>query len=313
MFERRRVQSYDDSKGLLYGWDFWTEPGKPKWINESYGFNTDLGKLTFYPGLVFSEDEDGVVVKERTKARYLAETVGLDLSALRRSVEAVLESYLHMISFLEGSFTSWHYATISGCAEDGKGFLTTIYHKVPRFEYRPTQHVNRHAASYRDILPTIVESYTLLEQQKRTEIDKAIMQLLIANKPNQPVDTELLYWHSCLDILVKLLSEHRFDERKKQGFSRRLVLACEDAKIDWRDLYPYIRRDEIFSDDVKADFRITRFRNNIIHAGDYPEFEEFSEVIEENARAAALAERMLMRAVGVEYEGTPVGEYRHLR
>jgi hypothetical protein len=70
-----------------------------------------------------------------------------------------------------------------------------------------------------------------------------------------------------------------------------------------------LNREGIFSDE-KLDFKITTFRNNMIHEGKYPDLEEYDDVFSEIARARALSERMVMKTIGVECKDTPIGKFR---
>ncbi|MBI4428207.1 MAG: hypothetical protein HY562_03725 [Ignavibacteriales bacterium] len=265
MFKRRRMKVFHDMKGLLFGYDDWTNQNKPLWKSDSHSYQTVIGELVFYPGLVFEEDEDGeVTVRDQTKVTISMSGDNIDIEKLKTSAENILENYLHIISFLENRFVYWFYGEIDARSTNGKGIVSSVYKWIPTWEYRRNDYIERHSKEYRDLVPTLVEKYLALSDQKRLELDKAIKQLLVAAKPDQPVDTELIYWHSCLDMLLKILSGERTSDRKYMGFSRKLVLACEEENIEWADLYAYARREDIFSDEVRADFKITTFRNNMI-------------------------------------------------
>ena len=314
MFKRTRMMCSHDMRGLLFGYDDYTDEKSPIWKEESHSYSTNVGQLVFYPGLVFDEDDTGnVIVREQLKVAITVKEQEIDVETLKSSIEKTLEDYLYIISFLEGKFLYWFYSEIDARALSGKGFVSNVYKRIPIWEYGKSQYLERYAKEYRQIVPGLVTKYISLADQKKLDLDKAIKQLLVASKPAQPIDTELIYWHSCLDILLKAISGESVVERKYIAFSRKLVLACEEANIEWVDLYPYVKRDEIFSDDVRADFRITTLRNNMIHEGNYPDPQQFGEVIAENSRAAALAERMILSILGVDYRNSPAGGFRPVR
>jgi hypothetical protein len=314
MFKRKRMKYFHDMKGLLFGYDDWTNENQPVWKSDSHSYQTAIGELVFYSGLVFEENEnEQVAVRDQIKVSTSLNASNIEIEKLKSSVEGILDSYLHIISFLENKFVYWFYGEIDARSKNGKGMVSSFYKGIPNWEYRGSDYIERHSKEYRDLVPILVEKYLALSDQKKVELNKAIKQLLIASKPDQPIDTELIYWHSCLDILLKILSGEKASDRKYTAFSRKLVLACEEANIEWADLYAYTRREDIFSDQIKADFKITIFRNNMIHHGNYPDDAEFPEVIAENNRAAALAERMVLHTLGVDYRNTPVGKFRNFR
>lgn len=314
MFKRTGMRVFHDVRGLLFGYDDWTNEEKPVWKDESRSYPTKVGELVFYPGLIFEEDEGAnVTVMDQAKVMISLKSENIVLDSTRVAIESILRDYLHIVSCLENRFVHWFRCDIDARSTNGKGMVATIYRRIPKWDYRDNQYVERNSEGYRQLLPKLVERYVALDPRQRLELDKAIRQVLVAAKPDQPVDTELIYWHSCLDILLKALSGDKALKRRGLGFSRKLVLACEDANIEWNDLYKYVTRDEIFSDELKSDFRITTIRNNMIHQGNYPSGEEFAEVFAENNRAATLAERMILRILGLDYRDSPVGKFRSVR
>jgi hypothetical protein len=314
MFKRTRMQYLHDMKGILFGYDDWTNAEKPVWKDESYSYPTKVGDLVFYPGLIFEEGDRGsVTVTDQVKMVISVRSENIAIESTRAEIEGTLQDYIHIASFLENRFVHWFRCDIDARSSNGKGMVASIYKRIPKWNYRTNQYVERNSEEYRQLLPKLVDKYVALDPPKKLELDKAIRQMLVAAKPDQPVDSELIYWHSCLDILVKGLSGDKASKRKGMGFSRKLVLACEDAGIEWKDLYQYVTRDEIFSDELKADFKITTIRNNMIHDGNYPSDKEFADVFAENNRAATLAERMVLRIFGMDYLESPVGKFRSVR
>jgi hypothetical protein len=314
MFKRTRMRVFDGVRGVLFGYDDWTDEAKPVWKDESHSYPTKVGEFVFYPGLIFEEDEGGsVTVMDQTKVRISMKSEGIVLDSAKGAIENTLQDYLHIVSFLENRFVHWFRCDIDARSSNGKGMVATIYRRIRKWEYRGNQYVERNAESYRQLLPKLLEKYKALDPSHRNELDTAIRQVLVAAKPDQPADTELIYWHSCLDILVKALTGDKASKRKGLGFSRKLVLACEDVGIEWKDLYQYVTKDEIFSDELKADFKITTIRNNMIHEGIYPSDKEFADVFAENNGAATLAERMVLRILGMDYRDSPAGKFRSVR
>ncbi len=313
VFKRKSVRVTHDSRGLLFGYDY-LEKDTSKWQDESFSFPTEIGDFVFYPGLIFSEENDDVVtVKNQMKVLIQVNADNINIQETRSQVEAKLGEFLQMLSFIESRFTNWFVCEIDARGASGKGFVADVYKSIPQWKYPWDQHLQMHAAEYHKILPLLVDRYASLDEETKTTLDKALRQLLVATKPNQPVETELVYWHSCLEVLTKILAKDRMKEFKYWGFSKRLLQVCDDAKIEWMDLYPDIKKEEVSLQQSPQKLEITSIRNAMIHDGDYPAMDKYDAVFLENTRAAALAERMVMCVLGIDYSETPVGKYRRFR
>jgi hypothetical protein len=313
IFKRKSMRVTHDSRGLLFGYD-WLESDTQQWKDESFTFSTAIGDFVFYPGLIFSEENDDVVtVKNQMKVLIQVKADNINVHETRSQVEAKLCEYLQMLSFIESRFTNWFVCEIDARGASGKGFVADIYERIPQWRYPWDQHLQMHAVEYHKVLPLLVERYSSLDGESKTTLDKALRQLLVATKPNQPVDTELVYWHSSLEVLTKILAKEKMKEYKYWGFSKRLLQVCDDAKIEWMDLYPEIKKEEVLLEQSPQKLEITNIRNAMIHDGDYPAMDKYDAVFLENTRAAALAERMVMCVLGMDYRETPVGKYRRFR
>lgn len=312
IFSRKRMMLSHDMKGLLFGYNKWTDGDQELWKEDDTWYETNIGKFCFYPGLVFSEQSDGsYIVKEQLKVVVTVSGECLDYQKIKFEVQEKLKTFLHILSVIEGKFVNWFYCEVDARGETTKGFVSELYKRTPNNKYRKSEHLETYALKYKETLPIIVEKYSQLQDNTKTELDKAFKQALVASVPKTTVETKLLYWHSCLDILVYIAGPG-VGERRRMGFSKSLVVTCEKLNIGWNDLYPYIIRDEIFSDQ-KADFKITTFRNNMIHWGVYPTDKEYQEVFNENSRAVTLFERMITKIMGLDYAETPLGKYRQFR
>lgn len=312
IFSRKRMMVSHDMKGLLFGYKKWTDEDQEIWEEDDTWYDTNIGRFCFYPGLVFSEQSDGsYIVKEQLKVMVNVSGECLDYQKIKVEVQEKLKTFLHILSVLEEKFVDWFYCEVDARGETKKGFISELYKRVPNNKYLKSEHLERYADKYKEILPILVEKYSQLQAGIQTELDKAIMQALVASVPKTTVETKLVYWHSCLDILVHIVGPEA-KERRKIGFSKSLIITCENLKIDWKDLYTYLTRDDVFSD-RKIDFRITTFRNNMIHRGIYPSHEEYQEVFKENARAATLFERIATNILGFDPTDTLIGKHRDFR
>lgn len=310
IFRRRRLVTQHDFKGLLLGWRGGLDSSDETWDDDSVTYQSSMGDLVFYPGLVFADEPGGgVVVRDQLKVSAALNGERLDVSHQFNLISERLGRFLDVMSFLEQRRCDWFRAEIDARGQGGKGFVTSVYKRLPNYEYSDSQHIRTHVMDYVSLIPKVVEKIEILEGPLRTNIDKAIVQMLYGAGAKQSIENQLVYWHSCLDILLKTILSRDPASRKPEGFSRKLIVACESVGVQWNDLYPYLSREEVFSSG-KKDFLITRYRNQIIHEGLYPESEEYGDLIAENARAKALVERLIMGLLGLYDKECPVGKYR---
>jgi hypothetical protein len=310
MFKRRRIVTKDDEKGLLLGWRRGLNPDNDSWDDESVVYPTPIGDIIFYPGLVFAEEPNGgFIVRDQLKAMIRLAGDSIDVRGQKKRVDDTIGHYLAAISFLENRRCNWFGAEISARGKSGKGFVSTSYRRVAGYNYSESQHIEKYFKDYASLVPVVVEKWKLLDQSARSNLDKAVAQMLFGTGREQSTENQLVYWHSCLDIVIKAISDPKTRNSKSEGFSRKLILACEHLDISWKDLYPYVSREKVFSDE-KADFHITQYRNAIIHEGLYPEIREYNDLVAENARAKVLMERLVMGVLGLYNKDSPVGKYR---
>jgi hypothetical protein len=313
IFRPHVIRTTSDQKGYLVGYDTWSDQENPTWKSDEYRYVSEIGEFVFYPGLVYANvDEKVVLVRNQLMVNIHVMGESIDVGKVQVEVTKVLEVFLHILSLIENRFIKWFYCYIDARGSSKKGLVRETYKRIPSRNYtNDNQEFRLRSAGYHKIVQTMVDGYLKLSNEKRIELDKAIRQMLIGTQPGQSIENQLIYWHSCLDILINLAGPS-LSVRRGLGFSKSLVDTSEYLGADWGGLYSYIKKEDIFSDE-KADFKITIFRNNMIHHGIYPLNEECHEVYAENMRAATLFERMVMKIMGLEYDGTPIGKYREFR
>jgi hypothetical protein len=310
MFKRRRLVTQHDLKGLLLGWRGALDPNDNSWQDDTVPYDTEAGRIVFYPGVAFADtSDDSTVVREQLK--IVAALTGdlTHIKSTRKVLDQIVGQYLHMASFFEQHLCDWFRVDIEGRGNEEKGFSLSSYKRLAATKSFELYHIKKYAGQYASLLPIAVKKFNFLAEAVRTNVDKAINQMLYGASSDQSIENKLVYLHSCLDIMIKTVGDSKDWLQKSEGFSRKLVLACEDTGIQWLDLYPYLNKQAIFSNE-KVDFRINQYRNQIIHEGTYPEFNQYQELTEENSRARALFERLVMAVLGMYDQNSPIGQLR---
>jgi succinate dehydrogenase flavin-adding protein (antitoxin of CptAB toxin-antitoxin module) len=138
------------------------------------------------------------------------------------------------------------------------------------------------------------------------EIDRAVENFKRANCAGV-LEKKLVFWHSCLDHLTENL--YGFGNGP---FSKRLIDACERGGIELDDLLdPKVVRH--FQNDLDDDHNCFWFvdaRNRFVHDGLDALDNEYYQLTDAIQKARALAERLLLNKVGIDYRDLNEGS-RH--
>ncbi|MBL7961814.1 hypothetical protein JNL27_16390, partial [bacterium] len=210
-----------------------------------------------------------------------------------------IEDFLIILSLIEGDFINWYYCI--GSEHSLAGFpLSEIELFQLAVKIKKTNFDSIRYHRFRKSLQKLHRYLTLLYSQKNVDDKKSIKKLIekfvIASRTSA-VDTRLIYWHSCLDVIIKKC------DGKGKSFSHKLIDACKNMNIEWLDIYVGITEESL---DLKAEFPLNRIRNEILHDGIYPD--DYGEVIKENRNARALCERFITQIIGADYRDTGFGK-----
>ncbi len=308
IYKRRNIITQHAQKGYMSGWRgrgrF--EPAESQWKDEEYLLETSMGTFFFVPSFEFKKvvfgDREAVVVFDQMKVQITKEFEDSTPSTrLQQNVFSLLREVLQILSFLENEKLEWHYCKIIG--RDEKGSITSakhIYREVTgsRYRLRNANHLQHHRAQYQLLESKMVSSYANLTEADKKDIDRVIDRLLIACS-SETIESQLLYLHSCLDILWKS------GGGKGNCFAKKLISACENMQVNWLDLYPALTSEAV---QEGADFPINVIRNEMLHEGGVPG--DYDQAVDEHRNALALCERLVAKRLGVSYEGTGFGQKR---
>lgn len=303
IFRRRNVINLHSSKGLLAGWNYNKKiESEDEWIEQKDTIDSPIGKLNFIPSFVFTKDESQNyrIIAEQQIIDYELEENGLNVDSFINQFIDVINKHLKMVTLLEGEKINWYYINILIYAKE-KIPINEIEiftrNKIQKRKKEDISHYYKFFESYQNILPSLVSSYNCLTPQQQ-EIFETILRRFIVAATHDKIDTQIIYWHSCLDLIVK------WSKVRERSFSQKLIKACKKKDIKWLDLFPYMIEEKVFSTDA-VQLKLNKIRNEMIHDGEY--LKDYGTAILEIRKVRALSERFLMKILNVEYANTGIG------
>jgi len=307
IFSRRSYLNKHASKGLLYGWG---DPllNKKGWFEDVITIDAKYGVLKIYPSFEFEtlQEYEGMfncelVLKKLNldyKSNDLSEGIDLEI----KNIITDVEEFLKIISFIEGCFVERHYLKVY--AFDLGDSVVQEREYVRRIKER--QIINYDIIYYNKFKVKILQSLPLLLKSKynlnvgvNSEFEK-ILKRLITSLTIKAVDTRIIYMLSVLDMI------NLWSKSKGKGLSQKLQYSCETNNIELIDLFPYMNKNSVLNE--KQDLLLNKVRNNIIHNGVYPN--SYEEIDEEILASRALAERFLLKMLGIDYRNSGLGYKR---
>jgi len=236
-----------------------------------------LETLFSIPGLFFQKKTTMLLPSKSMKVLIQVKADNINVHETRSQVEAKLCEYLQMLSFIESRFTNWFVCEIDARGASGKGFVADIYERIPQWRYPWDQHLQMHAVEYHKVLPLLVERYSSLDGNRKPPLTRP--QTIARCDETQSA----CRYRTCLLAFKsggvdKDTCQRKMKEYKYWGFSKRLLQVCDDAKIEWMDLYPEIKKEEVLLEQSPQKLEITNIRNAMIHDGDYPAMDKYDAV-----------------------------------
>ncbi|MFA6469263.1 MAG: hypothetical protein WCW35_10210 [Bacteroidota bacterium] len=305
LYEKRNMVSHHYRKGYLNGWQGWKKEIEgvniqDEWINEQNVIPSPVGTLKISPVFLFKDiDIDGVkttIIVNQLIIESEIDNPSTSLDAAKIEIEKTIEDYMTTLSLLEADKIDWYYCrgytSNQGTLEEIQYYKRSIKRMNPAY-YAPRYRL--HSDTLKKIHIDLTNCLISKSDNERAVINKIIERFIIASRV-PAVDTKLIYWHSCLDVLIK--------ECKGEGrsYNHKVIDACIKIGVEWLDIYPEMT---ITSLEQKAEFPFNRIRNKMIHDGEHPD--DYSEVFSELPRIKALCERIITKIIGVDYKNTGFG------
>lgn len=171
--------------------------------------------------------------------------------------------------------------------------------------------------SHTDLLKRMVTAYDSMSLKEREDID-AISDWFEIASTAQDIETSLVRWHSILEFVAKRdgYDDNSLYPKMRASASMRVTKLCTDLGVELDDLDDSatvmairgrLRGDES-PNGVRDRFKFTEIRDQLLHEG----FEVFDkhgrDVLRARKRARALAERVLLAKMGIDYKQTRLGQ-----
>ena len=307
LYKREYGLSKDYKKGLLHGWNGWKKESgdsniREEWITEIYPIESSLGKIYFSPIVLFAdilnEDNYPVITVEQMAIECELTYSNKSIMEIHADICEEIKNYLTILSFIEGDFINWYYCRgYDQSCDNGLISEIEIYNRSKKRKQSKT--FSKKYYNYKNILQNshlnLSKLYTEKSENDKNKINKLIERFIIASRVLE-IDTKLIYWHSCLDVIIKDF------EGNRQPFSVRVVNACKAMGVEWQDLYPEITDASLSQ---KADFPINTIRNDMLHHGIYPD--NYDKIFIETFKTKALCERFILKMIGMDYKNTGLG------
>lgn len=208
-----------------------------------------------------------------------------------------VEKLLNVMSFTEQNRIHWNEERVYEKSKEGKilrEIKTRRWAPTPSEKYRPERSGRRNA---RKSFLECWSAYRGLDSRSQLNIDQAIENFKRAHCAGV-LETQLVFWVSCFDHMLKNLYNC-----SGGSFSKRIVKTFDDNDVDFEDLLdPRVARH--FRQDIDDEHNCFWFvdaRNRLIHEGLDALQDTPYELINAIRNAKALAERLLLDALGIDH------------
>lgn len=305
LYEKRNMVSHHYRKGYLNGWLGWKKEidnvdVQDEWINEQYIIPSPVGTLTISPVFLFKDiNIEGVkttIVVDQLIIESEINDPLVSLDTAKKEIEKGIDDYMTTLSLLEADKIDWYYcrgnASNQGTIDEIQYYKRSIKRLNPEF-YAPRYRL--HSDTLKKLHIDLTKCLASKSDEERAVIYKIIERFILASRI-PAVDTKLIYWHSCLDVLVKVC------KGEGRSYNHKVIDACNKIGIDWLDIYPEMTIESL---EQKGEFPFNRIRNKMVHDGEHPD--DYSEVFGELPKIKALCERIITKIIGVDYNKTGFG------
>lgn len=306
LFARNRPFTDHYTKGLLSGRieKRVNHKMKEEWLEERYCFKTKVGFLEIVPSFLFGEMN---VEENDQRGKFLIDQIiivaslklrkGLNLKLIENIIIEV-DNFLRVISFLEGEFIQWGHLEISAKNKNSRVYEKVITRWITPLKNSYKNHVyyQKCKKEYLGLIPKLFAGYSILGNEIKREIDIIIDRFLISST-QEKLDSQIIYWHSCLDILLK------YFVGSGKSFTHKFIDVCSKNNIEWEDLFKYLT--DVSLREGK-EMELNKIRNKIIHHGIYPR--DYDSIMVELTKVKAICERLICKSLGFDYRKSCIGK-----
>lgn len=297
----RSIATQDARYGLYHG----TRKPNENTVDldkDTFEVDTDVGPAEFVASYGIHDLESKHIYPARALIQHSAcifdsDGESIDPQSFVSEVRNEVENLLHVMSFTEQNRIHWNEEKVYEKSKEGKilrEIKTCRWAPTPSEKYRPERSGRRNA---RKSFRACWNAYRGLDNDFRSNIDQAIENFKRAHCAGV-LETQLVFWYSCFDHMTKKLYGCHL-----RPFSRRLIKVFDDSDVDFEDLLdPRVARH--FRQDTDDDYDCFWFvdaRNRLIHEGLDSLQDTPYELINAVRNAKALAERLLLNALGIDH------------
>ena len=285
--------TFHDGRGLYRGFhksNKWDAP-EIDWTDRIIKLNTSTAKVTMYDSMAEEsldsyECNFGTVIGRQTTL-VLEELNGgtfFSIADARTYIKVVFD----MLSLVEQCSIDWYRERYQW----SESILTIRPNRMLSERSLLSSRSYRYQSECLLVFPKLIDAYFALDDTRKKTFDDVIYSYRIATRA-KTIETKLIYYHSCLDLLKKSFGF------PKQPFSLKLKNACKQAKVDFSDLgFP-------LGINNKDKFRFNEIRDTFLHDGFH--IDDHEEVIIETRKMRALTERLMLSFLGIDYRETKLG------
>lgn len=285
--------TFHDEKGIIRGFsksNRW-EDTEYDWTNQIIELNTSNASMVIYDSMAHENFESmdyhyGIVIGRQTTMvlQKLNNSSHFSLDNARLFINV----FFNMLSLIEQQSIDWHTERYR-CE---KSILTILPNRATSKRSPLVRRSFRYQKECLLLLQKLIDTYFSLTVVGKNDFDDIIYSYRIATGA-KTVETMLIYYHSCLDLLKKKFG---FPDKP---FSSQLQKACIEANVQLDDLsFP-------MSKNKTGKFRFNEIRDSFLHDGFH--IEDYQEVINETRKMRALTERMMLSLLDMDYRETKLG------
>jgi hypothetical protein len=290
IFRRKMPKTHDSRFGLLFGW----HPFEERFEEEALTFDINEWKATIKPSLDLSE----INSKSHNVTEYLLCELKVESGDLAaRAVEArnVIQSVLDVLSVWECTSVEWQSFDLVASSGDTRIVEAEVYAQRYFRKYDVDPFIVSNASLYQAALSIASSQWLGLDQETRKKVEAIVEPLLASNQVDLPMDMRIVRLHTAMETIVK-----QQEIRDARGFSVRWILTLEALGLDWQSLYPDVVRESVFDREQGNKFKLTDWRNSILHDGNLPERIQYFDLLKEVRRGQYVVRKVIAKIVGYQ-------------
>ena len=293
--------TFHDSYGYLRGW--MDSDDKPiKWNDTSLDVKSQIGNFLLYDSMIHKDVQlnDGIkakIILSRTRLNIKIDKQNISFESAERYFHEISDVLSLLMTLIEGYPVNWQSEDIALYNQKERVIKKRTMHK---WSTQPSQKMNRIGNNRKfpkDMQKNfleLVDKYSILSEAKKKILKEVMYSYTIASR-TETLETQLLYWHSCLDALKSVYNS----DKKRRPFSQDLIAVCEYICVEINDLSFKMGKNKT------AKFRFNEIRDKYLHEGLI--IEDHQEVVKEIRKMKALTERMILKLFDIDYKNNVIG------